>query len=109
MPRGIVERRVHQHHIDTVGSQVRQRQRLRRQLHIEHDHIGRNRIRGRIGAREPRQRRVDLDQHKIDAGDAPGDRQASCADAGAEIDHAIARAGRRRGRQQHGIMAGAMT
>ena len=51
---------------------------------------------------------IDLDQHQIDPGDALGHRQAGGADAGAEIDHAIARTRRRRRRQQHGVMAGAV-
>ena len=76
---------------------------------IKHDDFGRDRIRSGIVARKVRQRRIDLDQNQIDAGDAPGDRKARDTDAGAEIGHAIARTGRCRRRQQHGIVTGAMS
>ena len=68
-----------------------------------------SRIGSRVGARQRRKRRIDLDQDQIDAGDAPGDRKPGGADAGAEIDDAIAATRRRRGGEQHGVVAGAVT
>ncbi|MGY4411464.1 hypothetical protein ACVWW4_003200 [Bradyrhizobium sp. LB7.1] len=67
-----------------------------------------NRIRRRIGARKPCQFRINLDQAEPDTGHAPGQRQPGCADAGAEIDHAVARLGLRRRREQNGVVPGAM-
>ena len=109
MPRGIVEGRIHQHRIDAVRSQAGSGKGCGIGLHIEHDHVGVNRIRIRIGARKPRQRRIDLDQNQIDAGHAPGNRQARDAGAGAEIGDAVARTGCGRRRQQHRIVTGAMS
>ena len=94
----------------TLSGPARPRQRLSASASTSSTiDVGRDRIRSRIGARKLRQRRIDLDQHQIDAGDAPGNRKARGADAGAEIGHAIARTRRRRRRQQHGIVTGAMS
>ncbi len=76
--------------------------------HIQHDDIGRDGVGAGIVARQPRQRRIDLDQHQLDPGHASRHRQPRGADAGAEIDHAIAGPRRRRRRQQHGVVAGAV-
>ena len=109
MPRGIVERRIHQDDIDAVGAEADGGKRVGGGRHIQHDGIGRDRIGGGIVARQRRQRRIDLDQHELDPGDAPGDRETGGADAGAEFNHAITRTRRRRRGQQHGVMAGAVT
>ena len=53
-------------------------------------------------------RGIDLDQDQLDAGDTPGERKTRGTDTGAEIDHAIAGSCRRRRRQQHGVVAGAV-
>ena len=76
MTRGIVERRIHQHRIDAVGDQPGCCKCGGRGLNVEHDHLGAKRIVGGIGARKACQRRIDLDQNEVDAGDAPGDRKA---------------------------------
>ena len=108
MPRGIVERRIHQDDVGAVGVKSDGGERGGGGRHIQHDGIGRDRIGGGIFARQRRQTGIDLDQHELDPGDAPGDREAGGADAGAEFNHAIVRTSRRRGRQQHGVMAGAV-
>lgn len=108
MARRIVERRVHQHGIDTVGRQVICRKRLRIRGDVEHDRLGGDRVRRRIGARQLRQFRIDLDQAEPDPSDATRQRQPGRADAGAEIDHAVACVGLGRRRQQYGVVPGAM-
>jgi hypothetical protein len=109
MPRGIVEGRIHQHRIDTVRSQAGGGKGCCIGLDIEHDHVCVNRVRICIGARKARQRRIDLDQNQIDAGHAPGNREARDARAGAEIGDAVARTGCDCRREQHRIVTGAMS
>ena len=65
-------------------------------------------IRGGVAAREFRQGVVDLDQSDPDARYARRNGQSRGADAGAEIDDAVARSRLCRRRQQHGIMTGAV-
>ena len=108
VPRGIVERRIYQHDVGAVGVKSGGGKAGRGRRHIQHDRLGGNRIGGGVVARQRRQRRLDLDQHKFNAGDASRHGKSGGADAGAEFNHAIARTRRRRGRQQHGVMAGAV-
>ena len=109
MPRRIVERRIHQHDIGAVGRQPGRGKGIGAGGHVKHDAIGRNRVGAGVAARKFGERRIDLDQHELDSGHAPGQRKAGGADTGAKINHAIARARRRRRGQQHGIVAGAVT
>ena len=98
----------HQDHIDAVGSKAQAGKSIGRGFDIEHDHFGCNRIRGGIVARQSCQHLVDLDQDEIDAGRAPRHRKARGTDTGAEIGHAIPLAHRRCGREQHGVVTGAV-
>ena len=109
MPRRIIERRIHQYDIDTVGRQARRGKRLGGRRDVKQDDIGRNSVRDGVALRQTRQRFIDLDQHKFDSRHAFGERQTGGADAGAEINHPIARTCRRRSRQQHGVMTGTVT
>ena len=59
-------------------------------------------------AARPGDRVADLGEGEFNAGDAPDQAQTGGTDSGAEFNHAIARPRRRRGRQQHGVMAGAV-
>ena len=109
MPRGIVERRIHQHGIGTVGLQASGCEGFRGRRHIKYDNIGNNAVRRRVVMREPRQLRIDLDQYQIEATDALGERQSRRTDSRAELYDTIASTCCRRGRKQDRIMAGAMT
>jgi len=91
VPRRIIERRIHQHDIGTVGHQTRGGEGTRPGRHVQHHDIGGNRIGGGVAAREFREFRVDLDQHQPDFIDPSGEREAGGADAGAEFDDAVAR------------------
>ena len=91
------------------GARPRLRKRVGGGFNIEHDHAGCDFIGGCVAARELCELLVDLDQNEIDAGDTPRHRKPGGTDTGAEIHHAIAAARRRRGSQQHGVVAGAVT
>ena len=90
MAREIIERRIHQHDIDAVGGQARGRKNLGAGCNVHHDDLGRDGIRGGVAARQTREIGIDLDQNQLYPADALGDRKAGRADAGAQIDHAIA-------------------
>ena len=87
---GIIERRIHQDDIDAVRGQTGRGKGAGLGCNVEHDDIGGNRIRGGVAARKTREVSVDLDQHELDSLDAFGDRKPGGADAGAQIDDAIA-------------------
>ena len=105
---GIVEGRVHQHRIDTVGQEPVRGKRLRIGGDVEHDGLGGDHVRGSIGPRELDQFRIDLDQAEPDPLDTPSQREPRRADAGAEIDHAVPSPHVRGRRKQDGVVSGAM-
>ncbi len=78
VPRGIVERRIHQHDIGAVGDKTRGGKGGGFGCDIEHDHLRVNRIGGRIAARQFRKAGIDLDQIEPDSG---GPRLASASPA----------------------------
>ena len=90
MPRRIVERRIHQDDVDAVGRKPRGGKNIGAGCNVHRDDFGRDSIRRGIAARERRQRRVDLDQNDLDSGHALCHGEAGRADAGAEIDDAVA-------------------
>ena len=91
MPRAIVERRIHQHDIGAVGRKAGGGKSIRAGCNVHRDDLGLDCIRRGVAARKLRQRCVDLDQNELDSGHAPRQRKTRGADAGAEIDHAVAR------------------
>ena len=89
MPQGIVEWRIHQDDIGAVGGQANGGEGVGGGCNVQHDDIGRDRIRGGVAAGEIRKPLVDLNQSEFDSGHASGDRKPGGADAGAEINHPI--------------------
>ncbi len=81
----------------------------RRACDIERDSARGNAVQRNIRRRQRNKFRFALDQRQIDAGDARGQRQPRRTDARAEIGDAIARARRHAGREQHGVVTGAVT
>ena len=108
MPCRIVERRIHQHHVDTVGRKANSYILVWRRRHIERDDVGSDRVQCHIAARKFGELGVDLHQQQLDRRHAPGKREAGGAGAGTEIHYTITRSRRCRRRQQDGVVSGAM-
>ena len=110
VPHGIVEWQIHQDHIDTIWTKARSDKGTRRRCYVQHDHIGRNRVKfPRSLASQGRERGVDFHQHKRNSADRLATAKPAAPTPETKVHNAIARSGGRCGRQQHGIMAGAMT
>ena len=91
MPRGIVERRIHQHNVDAVRRKTCSGILVWRRCHVERDDVGSDRVRCRVAARQFGELGIDLHQQQLDGRHAFGKREAGGADTGAEIHHAITR------------------
>ena len=108
MPRGVVERWIHQHDIDTVRGQTRAGKDAGFGCDIENDNIRGNGIRGRVIVGKGCKRGIDFDEDKSYSANTRRERQARSPDARTQIGNAVACTGRGRRCQQHRVMAGAM-
>ena len=108
MPYGIVEGRIHQYHVGGVGTQTDTCERLRLRCDIEDADPCREAVENRVSARQNGKGFVTLNQHQIDVVDPRRHREPGSAHTRSEIDDTITGPARRRGGEQHGVVAGAM-
>ena len=106
----VVERRIHQHPVDAGRHQPGGVERLHiLGVGLKRPHPVVQPVEPRVLGSQRAQHRVDLDQRDMQAADAHGEREASAADAGAEIDRLLTRVSAGGGGEQDRIVADTMT